>query len=218
MIGARELDDLRALAKASGATLYMTLLAGFAALLGARVDGRELVIASPVANRPLAELEGVVGYFVNTVALRLSVEPERSFAALLRETQRVTAEAHSHKDLPFAELAPVLAPVLVPGAPPRAQLMFNLLPPPPPVAGAAALSVDTLCSQSGSARHELNLTVQAHAEGLEGQLEYSTELFGQATAGALVRGYARLLAAAVADPEASLATLQAASVDRGSSQ
>jgi hypothetical protein len=199
-VDAGVLDRVRELGQARGATLYMTLLSAFAALLGGATADREVVIGSPVTNRSRPELEQLVGYFVNTLPMRLDIAPELSFGALLAQVRQVTAEAQEHKDLPFRDL---------PGSP-SCPVMFNLVPAAPAAytPGAPGIEVAPLVVESGTARHDLNLSLQESGDGLAGHLEYSVDLFGRGTATRLSTAYAALLRAVAADPDASLAGLR----------
>ncbi|MFJ4187802.1 amino acid adenylation domain-containing protein [Kitasatospora sp. NPDC089509] len=216
-------ERLRKLAANHGASLYMVMLAAYAALLAGRTDDRELAIGSPVTNRPAAELDELVGYFVNALVLRLDVAPERSFTELLAQAREVVAEAQAHKDLPFADLVRTLVPEPEPSHSPLFQAMFNLVPAPAPAPagtdgpdgpdgaaaprGAGGLEVAQLPAEAGTARFDLSLAVRETESGLEGYLEYSTDLFARGTAEALVRDYAELLELIVRRPDADLADL-----------
>ncbi|MFE3637480.1 condensation domain-containing protein, partial [Streptomyces sp. NPDC059168] len=202
---------LRRLGQDHGATLYMTLLAAFAALLGGESDDPDLVIGTPVANRPEAELEGVVGYFVNMLPMRLDADPGRAFTELLAQAKDATGEAHAHKDVPCADLAAALVPHRDPARSPLFQATFNLLPtwdvPSDDDAGAPA--VTRLRTDAGTSRYDLSLVVQETGAGLAGYLEYSTDLYTPATAERLARAYEHLLARIAGDPGGSLAGLRA---------
>ncbi|WP_327311968.1 non-ribosomal peptide synthetase [Streptomyces sp. NBC_01235] len=207
------LARLRQLGQEHDGTLYMTLLSAFAVLLGGHADDRELAIGSPVTNRPRAELEQLVGYFVNTVVIRLGVAPDRVFTDLLAQTRQVTGEAHEHKDLPFAELVGDLVPEADPAYSPLFQVMFNLVPNPAAAAGgeggAADLAVSPVAADPGPAKYDLNLTVLETDSGLQCQLEYSTDLFTQDTAERMARTYELLLREIAAEPAVELARLRA---------
>ncbi|MEU6231853.1 amino acid adenylation domain-containing protein [Kitasatospora sp. NPDC047058] len=210
-------EQLRKLSADHGASLYMTLLAAYAALLAGRTDDRELAIGSPVTNRPAAELDDLVGYFVNALVLRLDVAPQRSFTELLAQAREVVAEAQAHKDVPFADLVRTLVPEPDPAHSPLFQTMFNLVPAPTPApagrdgaperGGAGGLDVTQLPGGNGTAGFDLSMALRETDAGLEGYLEYSTDLFARGTAEALVREYVDLLELIVRRPDADLARL-----------
>ena len=110
-----------------GATLFMTLLAAFGALLSRYSGQSDLVIGTPIANRTRSELEGLIGFFVNTLALRLDLSGDPSFATLLERVRTVATEAYAHQDLPFEMLVARLSPERHLSQAPIFQVMFNLL-------------------------------------------------------------------------------------------
>ncbi|WP_031086199.1 non-ribosomal peptide synthetase [Streptomyces sp. NRRL WC-3549] len=211
-VSAELLEGLRRLSQEQGATLYMTLLSAFAVLLGGHTDGGELVVGTAVSNRPRAELERVVGSFVNLVTLRVDVPADRSFPDLLAQTRRVATEAHEHKDLPFPDLVRALVPEPEPDRSPLFQVMFNLLPASGPGAGGDGgdLEVRPIRSATTTTKYDLNLVVEETASGLRGYLEFSTDLFSPRTAERMARTYERLLAEIVASPRSDAAHLRAA--------
>ncbi|MFI5685500.1 amino acid adenylation domain-containing protein [Streptomyces sp. NPDC051636] len=208
----RVAGKLRRLGRDAGVTPYMTLLSAFAVLLGGHTDDTDLVIGSPVANRPWAELEGIVGYFVNMLAMRLDVTGQRSFTELLAQAKEVTTEAHGHKDVPFTDLARTLAAEPGTSGSPLFQAAFNLLPTwdmPAGDDGSGELTVTQVRTDAGPARYDLSLVVRETGDGLGGYLEYSTDLFARDTAERMARTYERLLDRIAAEPGASLADLRA---------
>ncbi len=109
-----------------GATLFMTLLAAFGALLSRYSGQSDLVIGTPIANRTRSELEGLIGFFVNTLALRLDLSGDPSFTTLLERVRTVATEAYAHQDLPFEMLVARLAPERHLSQAPIFQVMFAL--------------------------------------------------------------------------------------------
>ncbi|MBQ1098888.1 amino acid adenylation domain-containing protein [Streptomyces sp. b94] len=211
-IPAELLERLRKLSQERGATLYMTLLSAFAVLLGGHTDGSELVVGTAVSNRPRGELERVVGYFVNLVALRLDVPADLSFPDVLTQARRVSTEAHEHKDLPFPDLVRALAPTPEPSCSPLFQVMFNLLPAADPGAAGDGTDLEVLPIRpvTTTTKYDLNLVAEETASGLRGYLEFSTDLFSPRTVEGMARTYERLLAEIVASPESDVVHLRAA--------
>ncbi|GGU44245.1 non-ribosomal peptide synthetase [Streptomyces coeruleorubidus] len=212
-ISAELLEALRRLSQEQGVTLYMTLLSAFAVLLGGHMDGSELAVGTAVSNRPRSELERVVGYFVNLLTLRLDVPADRSFPDVLAQTRRVTTEAHEHKDLPFPDLVRALVPTPEPGCSPLFQVMFNLLPAAAPTGAGGDgtdLQVRLLRPATTTTKYDLNLVAEETGSGLQGYLEFSTDLFAPRTVERMARTYERLLAEIVASPRSDVAHLRAA--------
>ncbi|EGH74818.1 condensation domain-containing protein, partial [Pseudomonas syringae] len=98
---------LKALSKRHGTTLYMTVISAWAALLGRLAGQDDVVIGSPVANRTRSEIEGLVGLFVNTLAIRVDLSDKPTAETLLARVKRQTLEAQAHQDLPFEQVVEV---------------------------------------------------------------------------------------------------------------
>ncbi|HSF39094.1 MAG TPA: amino acid adenylation domain-containing protein, partial [Thermoanaerobaculia bacterium] len=197
-----------ALSRRSGATLFMTLLAAFYTLLH-RITGREgLLVGTPVANRNRAEIEGLIGLFVNTLALRGDLAGNPSFAELLERTREGALAAFSDADLPFEKLVEDLAPDRDLSRGPLVQVSFGLE---RAVAGVSELAPGLPFAVEepdlGTSKFDLTLVVEPGREGLEIVAEHSTDLFDATTVRRLLGHYRALLEAAVARPEERLSSL-----------
>ncbi len=141
-LDAATLAQLRALSRQHGSTLYMTLLAAFKALLYRYTGTHDLIVGSPVANRDQAELQDMIGMFVNTVVLRSDLSGNPGFTELLQRVRETCLGAFRHQDVPFGLLLDELRPPRDLSRTPLFQVLFNLLPVPVdrslPVAGLAA--------------------------------------------------------------------------------
>ncbi|HEX2254143.1 MAG TPA: amino acid adenylation domain-containing protein [Thermoanaerobaculia bacterium] len=208
-------DDLRRLGRAEGATLFMVLLAGFAALLH-RLSGQDdLVIGANVANRHHLETEGLIGFFANLLALRTSLAGDPPFRALLAEVREVALGAYAHQDVPFERLVEELRPRRDLGFTPLVQVVFSFQNVPTTPAGEGedgreGLAMEPLRTDGGTAKFDLVLDLAETADGLAGTVEVDRDLFTPATAARLAASYADLLAAAAEDPGARLSELGAA--------
>ncbi|MFE9674083.1 amino acid adenylation domain-containing protein [Streptomyces sp. NPDC006259] len=200
----RRLVDL---GRASGASLFMVLHAGLAALLSRLGAGDDIAVGSPVAGRPDEALEDVVGAFVNTLVLRTDLSGRPAFADLLQRVRETALAAYAHQDVPFEYLTDVLAPERSPARHPLFQVMLGLQDTAP--AGEftlPGLTVSTELGRTGTAKFDLFFClVERHTEdgapaGLEGYVEYASDLFEPGTARTLFDRFARLLAEAAADP------------------
>jgi amino acid adenylation domain-containing protein len=208
---------LRTLARKRGATLFMTLLAGFEALLQ-RVTGQDrFAVGTPIAGRRHAEVEGLIGFFVNTLALRAdltSEEPEGiRFDDLLERVRRTALSAYSHQDLPFERLVEDLrsgqnrAGLIAAGAQPLFQVVFaleNAAAEPPHPGG---LILEPLATHSGTAKWDLLLSVVDTGERLAANWEYRAGRFDSATIDRLTGCLLQLLDGAVAAPETPVSEL-----------
>ena len=197
---------LAALARREGWTAFMALLAGFGALL-ARYGGQEdLVVGSPIANRGRLELEGPIGFFTNTLPLRLDLAGDPAFRALGRRVRATALDAYAHQDLPFEKLVEELAPDRHLGRNPlfQAMLVLQRVPAPPVLPGVEAELVDVA---TATAKFDLTLMLVEDGGGASGFLEYARDLLEEATVERLLVHFRTLLAGAVADPAARLSDL-----------
>ena len=110
VLDAETVAGLKQLGRAHQTTLYMTLLAGFGVLLGRYSGQDDIVVGTPIANRQDAQLEDLIGFFVNTLALRLDVQPAQSVASLLAAVRHTTLEAYRYQDVPFERMVEAVAP------------------------------------------------------------------------------------------------------------
>lgn len=194
-------DALRALSRRTGTTLFMTLLGAFQVLL-MRYSGQEdIVVGTPVANRPQRELEQLVGLFVNTLALRLNLSENPTFLDLLTRVRKMTLDAFDHQDLPFGQLVAALNPERRLSYSPLFQTFFTLHNAPQKLLALPHLNVTTLPIDVQFARFDLSLNLFENARGLVGTLEYNTSLFEVATIEALMSHLEVLLQGIVKHPE-----------------
>ncbi len=199
--------ELKALAARHDVTLYMTLLAAWAALL-ARLSGQEdIVIGSPVAGRTRTELEPLIGFFVNTLALRCRVNGSETLAALLAQVKATTLAALAHQDLPFEQLVEALNPQRSLAHSPLFQTLFAWQ-----EAGGDGLTLPGLQTQplnvgQVTAKFDLLLALEDDGEQLQGSIEYASSLFDQSTVERYAEHLQILLGAMVRDASQPLASL-----------
>ncbi len=201
-------QSVRGLARASGATLFMTLLAAFQALL-ARYSGQEkIVVGSPVAGRDRAELEGLIGFFVNTLVLPADVSGDPTFAELLERVRGMVLEAYACQALPFEKLVEDLQPQRDRGRNPLFRVMFSLQNDGEAAAGGAAgLTLSPVPATNGTSQFDLTLAIDETPERLWAVAEYDAGMFDAAAIELLLEHYRRLLAAAVAEPATRVSAL-----------
>jgi amino acid adenylation domain-containing protein/FkbM family methyltransferase len=203
------------LARAAGATRFMALVGLWGTLL-ARLSGvRDLVVGTPVANRDRAEVEGLIGFFVNTLALRLDLSGDPTPRGLAERLRASVTPAYAHQDLPFEALVEELAPERSTAHQPLVQVVFALQ-----AFGEAStgprtlpgLEIAPLDTHSGTAKFDLTLSLSEGrgadgADGLAGSLEYRTDLFDPATAERFARLFERLVASAGQAPDRPVSQL-----------
>ncbi len=202
------------IARRHGATLFMVLLAGFAALLARLCGQDDLVLGTPVAGRNRLEVEGLIGFFVNTLALRLDLAGDLGLDGLLAHVRESTLGAYAHQDLPFEKLVSELHPERSLAHAPLLQVMFSLQNLPENRLELPGLTVEEVRTESGeSAKFDLSLSIAEKPSQILGALEYSAELFDEATARRLAALFVILMegmAAAPAQPFAELPLLAGA--------
>ncbi|HSJ75229.1 MAG TPA: condensation domain-containing protein, partial [Gemmatimonadales bacterium] len=199
--------DLNELSKKHGTTLYMTLLAGWSALL-ARLSGQEeIVVGAPVANRGRREIEGLVGFFVNTLALRLDVSGALTVSELLRGVKEQVLAGQLHQDIPFEQVVEIVGPVRSLSHSPLFQVVFAWESAPEVELALPGLELEKLESTQLLAKFDLTLSLQEAGERIVGGLKYAAALFEQATIERYAEYFRRLLKAVVANPESSIREL-----------
>ncbi|MBN1209743.1 MAG: amino acid adenylation domain-containing protein [Myxococcaceae bacterium] len=187
------LEELRGFGQREGATLFMTLLAGLATLFHRYSGATDMVIGTPVANRRRAELEGMIGLFVNTLALRLSTAGNPSLRELVRQVRAETLDAYANQDLPFEKVVEELRLPRDLGIPPVFQVMLVLENQPSVPLELAGLHVTPLPIVTRAARFDLLISVEETEDGLRGHAEYSTDLFDEETLRGLLTHFEQLL-------------------------
>ena len=198
---------LRDLGRRQGATLFMTLLAGFDVLLHRYTGYDDLLVGSPVANRPRPELESLIGLFVNTLVLRGRPRPDRPFAELLDEVRGHALDAYAHQDLPFERLVEELRLERSLARTPLHQVVFALQNNPAAPMALPDLALEPMAVATTSAKTDLLLSIAEEGDRLVGGWEYSSDLFDAPTIDRLSGHLRTLLEAATAAPGARLGDL-----------
>jgi len=195
---------LKALGQRHGVTLYMTLMSAWAMLLSRLSGQAEVVIGSPVANRTRAEIEGLIGMFVNTLALRIDTAGALSVEALLARVKAQTLQAQAHQDLPFEQVVEVTRPVRSLAHSPLFQTLLSWDGLESPTLVLGELTLEGLAEPSHFAKFDLSLNLSESNGVIRGSLEYATALFDETTVERFVGYFQRLLQAMVANDQAVL--------------
>jgi len=205
---------LLALAREQGASLFMVLQAGLAALLSRLGAGEDIAIGSPIAGRTDRALEDLVGFFVNTLVLRTDTSGHPSFRALVGRVRASNLEAYSHQELPFERLVEALNPARSLAHHPLFQVMLALQ-----NNAAGQLEFEGVRARlepvvGASAKFDLSVSLAEErsadggACGLSGVMEYASDLFDRASVEVLAGRLVRLLEAAVAAPDVAIGRLE----------
>ncbi|HET7464986.1 MAG TPA: amino acid adenylation domain-containing protein, partial [Longimicrobium sp.] len=204
--------ELKALSRRHGATLFMTLLAGWAAVLGRLAGQDEVVVGTPTAGRGHREIEGLIGFFVNTLALRLDLSGAPTVAQLLERAKRRVIEAQHHQDIPFEQVVERIDPARTLSHTPLFQVMFAWQNAP---RGRLELPGLTLVpaaapNDTGAAKQDLGLTLGEADGRIVGTVTYATSLFERDTVerwAGYLRRVLRAMAAGAHQPVARLPML-----------
>jgi len=200
---------LKQLSRQAHTTLFATLLSAFAVLLARHSRQTDLVIGTPIANRTQTQIEGLIGLFVNTLALRLDLSADPSFAALLQQAKQVTLDAYSHQDVPFEQLLEVLQPTRALSHSPVFQVLFALQNAPMPSDLNLSDGLTATLEEPGSfsAKFDLSLVMEESEQGMVAGFEYNTDLFSRARIERLAGHFVILLTGLVAQPQQPISRL-----------
>jgi amino acid adenylation domain-containing protein/non-ribosomal peptide synthase protein (TIGR01720 family) len=199
-VGAETAAALRELSQRHGATLFMTLLAALGVLLRRLTGQEDVLIGSPLANRDRPETAGLIGFFINTLVLRVEMAGDPAFPELLERVRESALGADAHQDLPFERLVEALALPRDLARTPLFQVMLAFQNLPAATERPRDVTVSGFGFESGTAQFELNFTLNDSPHGISGALDYRTELFDPATARRLVRHFEALLAGIARQP------------------
>jgi amino acid adenylation domain-containing protein len=227
-------ESIKELSQREGVTLFMTLLAAFQVLLSRYSGQEDVVVGTPVAGRDRLELEGLIGFFINTLVLRTDLSGNPTFREALARVREVCLGAYAHQDMPFEKLVEELHPERSLSRNPLFQVAFQLIATAPSmpsarVAGASddvtmeaanaeaaesfpleettPGSEDSLAIERKTAIFDLSFDLWESEGGLAGRVEYSTDLFSEETVARLLASFERLLEGAATRPDARISEL-----------
>ncbi|MES1241663.1 MAG: amino acid adenylation domain-containing protein [Acidobacteriota bacterium] len=200
-------DSVRELARTQGATLFMTLLSAFDALLHRHTGRQDFLVGTPIAGRTRAEVEGIVGFFVNTLVLRADLAGDPAFAEILARNRRSVLAAYDRQDAPFGRLVEELRPERSASHAPLVQVMFLLHKPGVPIEERDGLGLEMRRIETGTAKFDLTFVARDAAEGIVCGVEYDSDLFLPTTMARLLAHFRTILEAAAAEPSTRLSEL-----------
>ena len=198
--------QLKLLAEEQGCTLFMVLLAACKVMLYRYTGQNDICVGSPIANRQYQETEGLIGMFVNTLALRSRVEGGDEFSALLAQVKATCLEAYEHQDAPFEKIVELLQPERNLAISPIFQVMVVM----PTNTGMGMLeqNIELYPVEMGVTKFDLTIGFQESQEGLRGSIEYSTALYKGETIARMGEHFVGLCRAIVARPAARIQELE----------
>ena len=188
-------------------TPFMALLATFDLLLYRYTGEEDLLVGTPIANRNRKEIEGLIGFFVNTVVLRTDLAGDPSFVDLLKRVRQTALGAYAHQDLPFETLVEALHPQRMLNVNPLFQVMFVFHNTPQQALTLPGLTVGYLPTQGEAEKFDLTLSLYEEDGEIHGHLSYDAALFEPTTVERMAHHLQNLLAGAVADADRPISTL-----------
>ncbi len=198
---------VRALSRAEGATPFMTVLAALAVVLHRYAHQDEVVIGAPIANRTRPEIAGLVGFFVNTLALRVDLSDDPTFRELLARVRTVCLGGFAHQDVPFERLVEKLQVARDLAHSPLFQVSFVYQNIEVPDLDIGGLSVSPMVLESVTSRFDLELQVFDRPDGLSGWFEYNSDLFDAGTIEQIATSLALVAQSVTADPDVRVSTV-----------
>jgi amino acid adenylation domain-containing protein len=200
-------EQLQALGKRERASLFMTLLAIFNVLLSRYTGQKDILVGAPIANRNRVETEGLIGFFVNTLVLRAKLENDENFLSLLRQIRTTTLDAYAHQDLPFEKLVQELHPERDMSRSPFFQVMLVLQNHPKYELELPGLTLSAFETRNRTAKFDLMLTLVEGPDGMDGELEYDTDVFERETIKRMLGDFRVLLESVTEDPQQNVSTI-----------
>ncbi|GJD16875.1 non-ribosomal peptide synthetase [Rivularia sp. IAM M-261] len=200
--------ELKNLSRQQGVTLFMTLLTAFKILLYRYTGQTDILVGSPIANRNRAEIESLIGFFVNVFVLRTNLSGNQNFLDLLACVKSTALEAYVHQDLPFEKLVEELQPSRDLSYNPLFQVMFVLQNVPKPNLSLPDVSISYYEGYNGTSKFDLTLFMEDSEQGLVATCEYNTDLFNTDTITRMLGHFQTLLESIVDDPEKCISKLQ----------
>ncbi len=198
---------MAAFAREHSATPFMVLLAAFGALLGRYTGQHDLLIGSPVDTRDRDELRSLVGFFVNTVALRLDLAGNPTAEILVAGVRATVLDAFEHRAVPFAKVVERMEPERSPGHAPLVQVLFIVQPSPAEVTESEGLALGLRPVDNGTSKFDLTAVLRRRDDGLEMRLQYASDLFERATMTRFMDHYRTLLEGMLDRPGATIIDL-----------
>ena len=202
------LAALKRLGQGNGATLYMTLLSAFAILLQRYSGQDDIVVGSPIANRQDAQLENLIGFFVNSLIMRVRLKPAHYFQEVLASVRCTAVEAYLHQDLPFERLVEELSPERRLNAAPIFQVVFALQNAPNAAQDLKELQVEPVAADEPRVRIDLEVHAVERDQVLDLYWLYSSDLFDPWRMEQMAGHYLRVLQSVLGDPQRQIADIE----------
>jgi len=201
------LEELRVFSRNEGVSLFMTLLAAFYTLIYRHTNQDDLILGVPIANRNYSDIERVIGFFANTLALRADLSGSPTFRTFLDQVKGLALESYDNQDVPFEKLVEHLNPKRSLSHNPIFQVMFGLHNTPPLKPELSGLDLTPIEMNTGTSRFDLEVLVREKEDGLGVLAEYSTDLFDESTIERFIDRFEVLLRGIIRNPEEVISSL-----------
>ncbi len=202
------LEKLNTFSKENDVTLFMTLLSVFKVLLYKYTGQEDICVGSPIANRTRREIEPLIGFFVNTLALRSELSGEISFVDLVKQVKQTTLDAYSNQDIPFEKVVDILQTERNSSYSPLFQVMMALQNTPARELSFGGLILKQIDFDFNISKFDLTLFFAETAEGLVGEIQYNTDLFDQDRIERMIRHFKVLVKSIIANPTIKISELE----------
>ncbi len=200
-------EALRQLSREENATLFMTLLSGFAVLLSRYSGQKDLVIGTPIANRNLYQVEKLIGFFVNTLAIRADLTGDPAFRQLVGRIRETALDAFSHQDIPFERIVEELRPERDLSRTPVFQVMYGHQNMPFLQMELTGLKIESIKMLSSTAKFDLIITTYSDPRGIHGYVNYNSDLFSGTTVKRMISHLKNILVNAADNPDLNISRI-----------
>ncbi|WP_334310735.1 amino acid adenylation domain-containing protein [Spirulina major] len=202
-------DKLKILSRKAGVTLYMTLVTALQILLHRYTEQTDIILGTVASQHNRSELRGMIGYFLNTLALRSDLSGEPGFHELLKRVRKTVLEAYANQDVPFQDVVSSFAGDRQGSDNPLFQIVFAFQP--PVIEDPTSWNIQQFMLDNGASKFDISFLLEERSQGMTGQIvgkiEYKTDLFDRATIERLRGHFLTLLAGIVSDPDQAIAQL-----------
>jgi non-ribosomal peptide synthetase component F len=206
-ISSDTLKTVKDLGRQQGATLFMTLIAAFQAMLSKYSGEEQIVVGTDLANRTMPETEQMIGFFINLLAVRTDLSGNPTFRELLSRVRERLLEAYAHQEVPFPKVVQEIQPERSTTHNPIVQALFVMQNAPRTKRELAGLRVEPFEVPVTTSKFDMAVFMAERPDGLIGYWVYSTELFEQKTIQRMMRHFATLLQSAITQPDGRLSAL-----------
>lgn len=197
-------EGLDLICSESESTLFMVLMTAFKVLLYRYSGQKDICVGTPIANRTLVEVESLIGFFVNTLAIRDELDGDMNFTQLLKKVKATTLKAYENQDIPFEKIVEELRLSRNLSYSPLFQVMFILQNAPSGSLTLPELSIDLKELSTNTAKFDLTMSLTETSDGIEGTIEYNTDIYSEESVEGIARSYNTLLESIVKSQNGSL--------------